>query len=157
MPIDIAQDAQRMNLLIQYDALTADEVVAWANSLVAELDKMDSPPGLLFALSNTSPSNAKEILFCLAQLSAGADFWTAFRRTLPRLREYVTEHPDRTERIANHLFSTLCRYDVSDVPDDLHFLYRFDDAFSLAQEGHGDTETVYREFVHELDRFIQVA
>ena len=53
--------------------------------------------------------------------------------------------------------ASLCRHEVSDVPDDLHFLYRFDDAFSLAQGGYGETETVYREFIHELDRFIQVA
>jgi len=44
------------------------------------------------------------------------------------------------------------------VPDDLHFVYRFDDAFSLAREGtYGEPQSVYRDFVHELDKFTQVA
>ena len=52
------------------------------------------------------------------------------------------------------MFLTVCSFDVGDVPKDLHFVYRFDDAFSLAREGtYGNTQAVYQEFVREMERF----
>jgi hypothetical protein len=145
----INQDAQRMSLLFQYGVVPADEVIAWADSWIV---RMDSPPDSLFELSSTSPSNTGDILACLRQLSAGADFWIAFRAALPRLRDYVASHRDRAESIADHLYRTACSFQDSGVPDDLRFVWRFDDAFSLAREGiYGDSENVYREFVQCLD------
>ena len=74
------------------------------------------------------------------------------------IRDFIVAHPDRADAIANHLFLTACSFGVSDVPDDLRFVYRFDDAFSLAHEGtYGEPETVYREFIHELEKFTPVA
>ena len=54
---------------------------------------------------------------------------------MPRLRDYVATHRHRAEAIANQLFLTVCSYNSPEVPDDLRFAYRFDDAFSLAHEG----------------------
>lgn len=150
----IVQDALRMSLLFQFGAVAADEVIVWADSLIVQID---SPPDSLLELSTTSPSRTADILSCLRQLSAGAEFWAAFRSALPRLRDYVASHPDRAEGIANQLYLIACGFAVTDVPDDLHFVYHFDDAFSLAREGvYGDTETVYQEFIHELDKLTQV-
>lgn len=142
-------------MLFMYGVVVADELVAWADSFIV---RMDSPPDPLLELSTTEPSKTGDILSCLRRLSVGADFWAAFRSALPRLRDYVTSYPDRAESIANHLYLTACSFEVSEVPDDLHFIYGFDDAFFLAREGtYGESETVYREFVRELDRFSQVA
>ena len=151
----IAQDAQQMSLLFQYGVAAAVEIVAWADSLIVQ---MDSPPDALLELSTAAPSKTEDILSCLHRLSVGGDFWSAFRSALPRLRDYIRLHPDRAENIANHLFLTACSFSVSDVPGDLHFVYRFDDAFSLARQStYDEPETVYREFIHELDKFTQVA
>jgi hypothetical protein len=151
----LAEDAQRMTLLFEYGVVADDEVVAWADWFIVQ---MDSPPYLLLELSTTAPSKRGDILTCLHRLSVGADFWAAFRSALPRLRDYIASYPDRAEGIANQLSLTACNSPPSDVPDDLNFICHFDDAFSLAREGtYGESETVYREFVHELDRFSQVA
>jgi hypothetical protein len=150
---DIAQDAQRMSLLFQYGISAADEVIKWADSMIVQ---MDSPPDSLLELSTTAPSKTADVLSCLRGLSAGAEFWMALRSAIPQIREFVTSHPDRAEGIANHLFHTVCRFPFSDLPHDLHFIYRFDDAFSLAREGtYGEPETVYREFIHEMEKFTQ--
>ena len=151
----IAQDAQRVSLLFQYGVLDASAVIAWADAAIVQ---MDSPPDSLLELSTTAPDKTADVLSCLHRLSSDAEFWSALRSAIPQLRDFVASHPDHAESIANHLFLTVCRFPVSELPDDLHFIYRFDDAFSLAREGtYGDTETVYREFVHEMERFTQAA
>lgn len=115
---------------------------------------MGSPPDALLELSTTAPDRTADVLSCLHRLSSGADFWPALRNAIPQLRDFVASHPDRAESIANNLFLTVAHFPVAELPDDLHFIYRFDEAFSLAREGtYGDTETVYREFIHEMERF----
>ena len=147
----IAQFTQRMSLLFRYGVVAADEVVAWADSLIVE---MDSPPDALLELSTTSPAKTADVLSSLERLSSGADFWPSFRSTLPQLRDHIVSNPDRAEAVAKHLFLTACSFSVSDVPDDLRFVYRFDDAFSLARDGtYGEPKTVYREFIQELEKF----
>src|SRR6185436_13963371 len=144
----IAQDAQRLSLLFQYGVLDASTVIAWADTAIVQ---MDSPPDSLLELSTTAPDKTADVLSCLHRLSSGAEFWPALRRAIPHIRDFIVAHPDRAVAIANHLFLTACSFGVSDVPDDLRFVYRFDDAFSLAHEGtYGEPETVYREFIHEL-------
>jgi hypothetical protein len=151
----ITQDAQRVSLLFQYGVLDASAVIAWADTAIIQ---MDSPPDSLLELSTTAPDRTADVLSYLHRLSSGAEFWPALRSAIPQLRDFVVSHPDRAESIANHLFLTVCRFPGPELPDDLHFIYRFDDAFSLAREAtYGDTETVYREFVHEMERFTPVA
>jgi hypothetical protein len=151
----IVQDAQRLSLLFQYGVLDAGAVIAWADGAIAQ---MDSPSDSLLELSTTAPDKTADILSHLHRLSSGAEFWPALRSAIPQIRDFIVAHPDRADAIANHLFLTACSFGVGDVPDDLHFLYRFDDAFSLAHEGtYGDLETVYREFIRELEKFTQVA
>ena len=152
---EIVQDAQRMSLLFQYGAVTADEVISWADSWI---QRMDSPAEALLHLSTTPPDKTGDTLSCLRRLSTGADFWNALRSALPRLRDYVASHRERAEEIANHLFLTVCNFELGEVPDDLHFAFRFDDAFCLARQGtYGSPETVCREFIHELEKFTQAA
>ena len=72
---------------------------------------------------------------------------------MPQLRDFVVEHPERAEVIANHLFRTACRAG-SELPKDLQLMYIFDDAFELAREGiWGEPQSVYRDFVLALDKF----
>jgi len=150
----IAQDAQRVSLLFQYGVLNANAVTAWADAAIVQ---MDTPPDALLELSTTPPDRTVDVLACLHRLSSGAEFWSALRSAMPQLRDFVASHPERAESIANHLFLTACSF-VEDVPEDLRFMYRFHDAFSLARDGtYGDTESVYREFVNELERFTNSA
>jgi hypothetical protein len=150
----IAQEAQRLSLLFQYGVFDAGAIIAWADTAIAQ---MDSPPDSLLELSTTAPDKTADILSRLHRLSSDAEFWPALRSAIPPIRDFIVAHPDRADAIANHLFLTACSFGAGDVPDDLRFLYRFDDAFSLAHEGtYGEAETVYREFIHELEKFTPV-
>lgn len=145
----IVQEAQQTQLLFEYGVITADVVLKWADSMIIQLQ---IPPDTLIELSTTSPSKTENIITCLHRVSSGADFWSAFRGALPQIRDYVSTHRECAESIANHFFLTACS-DVSNVPKDLNFIYGFDDAFFLANHGtFGDFETIYREFIGELDK-----
>ena len=151
----IAQDAQRQSLLFDYGVASAEDVIHWADSKIVE---MDSPPDALIELSTTAPDHTADIISLLHRLREGADFWLAFRLVLGQLHDYVTNHPARAESIANHLFLTACAFYPAEIPADLQFLYRFDDAFSLARTGtYGEPDTVYKEFISELGRYKQKA
>ena len=150
----IAHDAQRMSLLFQYGVLTGDEVISWADSVIVQ---MDSPPDSLLQLSMTAPDKTGDIISHLRQLSSGSDYWAALRSAIPQIRDFVVAHPDGAESIANHLFHTAC-HAPDRVPKDLHFMFRFDDAFSLARDGvYGEPQAVYRDFICELEKFTLVA
>jgi hypothetical protein len=150
----IAQDTQRMSLLFEYGVLTGDDVIAWSDSAIVQID---SPPDSLLQLSMTAPDKTADIMSHLHQLSSGSDFWAAVRSAMPQIRDFVVAHPDQAESIANHLFFTACRA-PDRVPKDLHFMFRFDDAFSLAHDGiYGEPQTIYRDFIHELEKFTLVA
>ena len=147
----IAPEALGMSLLFQYGATSVDEIRAWADSWII---KMDTTSDVLLQLSTTLPNETVEISSCLGKLSAGADIWQALRKVFPPLLEIVSSQPHKARVIASHLFSTGCKYLSSNVPEDLHFIYRFDDTFSLAADGiYGDSKTVYQEFIRELSKF----
>ena len=81
------------------------------------------------------------------------DFWQAFRALLGELHGYITAHPDRAETVASELYRTVVWSEPDEVPEDLNFIYHFDDAFSLAREGFGETRAVLAEFLSELEKF----
>lgn len=144
-----AHDAQRMGLLFEYGVVTGSDVVAWADAAIVQLDSL---PDSLLQLSLTAPDNTADIISHLRQLASGSDFWAALRSVIPQIRDYVVAHPERAECIANHLFFTAC-FAYNKVPKDLKFMFRFDDAFSLAQDGvYGTPQDVYRDFVQELGK-----
>jgi|GEM_PF-4255221 len=147
----IAHQAQQMSLLLGYGVLTCVDVIEWSDSAII---KMDLPlPDALLELSLTQPQNMADIISHLRELSLGSDFWAAMRSVMPQLREFVVEHPDRAEVIANHLFQTACRAG-SELPKDLQLMYIFEGAFELAREGiWGEPLSVYRDFVLALDKF----
>jgi hypothetical protein len=147
----ITQDAEKMNLLLQFGVRDGNDVIAWADSLIVQ---MDAPPDVLLELSMTAPDKTADIVSCLNRLKSGSDFWPAFRSTLPSIREYLVLHPERAESVAHRLYHACCWFSYSDVPEDLHFVYQFDDAFELASDGiFGNRRRVYRAFIDELGKF----
>lgn len=149
----LSQDAKRLSLLFDHGVATADEVIRWAD---LQIEAMDSPPEALLALSTISPNRTADIISVLHELSRGAEFWTAFRAALGRIHDQVASHPHHAEQLAKQFYFTVVRFSPAEVPDDLRFLYRLDDAFSLAREGtYGEPESVHREFLRELERFKQ--
>jgi hypothetical protein len=147
----ITQEAERMSLLRQFGVRNDSDVIAWADSLIAQMDAL---PDVLLELSMTAPYKTADIISCLNRLRSGSDFWPAFRSTLPLIREFLVSHPERAECVANHLFLACCRFSYSDVPEDLHFVYQFDDAFESASDGiFGNRRKVYRAFIDELGKF----
>ncbi len=144
--LSFVDDARQMGLLFKFGAVSVSEVIVWADAAIIQ---MESPPYALLELSIAR--EPAEILTCLNQLSIGANFWMCFRRIIPQLRKDLAAHPERAESIANHMYLTTFDFTRSEVPADLSFIYRYDDAFSLARQGiYGQTETVYQEFMAEL-------
>jgi hypothetical protein len=144
-----AQDAKRLSLLFDYGVAAVREVIDWAD---AEIVALDSPPDALIELASTRPTDAAAIISHLHTLSEGAEFWPAFRAALARIYQHVVAHPGDAGRIANDIYRTVLM--LSDVPNEFSFVYHFDDAFSLAQEGtFGDEEMVRKEFIEELRKF----
>ena len=64
----IAHDAQRMSLLFEYGVLTGDDVIAWSDSAIVQLDSL---PDSLLQLSMTAPDKTGDIMSHLHQLSSG--------------------------------------------------------------------------------------
>ncbi len=144
-----------MSLFFQDGVFDGSAIIAWADAMIVE---METPPDSLLELSTTASEKTADILSCLNRLSAGAEFWKAFGSVMPLLREYLSSHRDRAKNIATQLCLTASDFSGGDVPQDFRFVYRLEDAFSLAQEGMcGDPESVYQEFIHELERFIELA
>lgn len=148
-----AQDAKRLSLLFDYGVATVRDVIEWADSRIMALG---SPPDALMQLAVTRSTDTAAFISHLHILSAEAEFWPAFRAALARLHEHVVAHPGDAGRIANAIYHTVLMF--RDVPREFSFVYRFDDAFSLAREGIvGDEENVRREFTDELQRFTTAA
>jgi hypothetical protein len=146
----IAKEAQRISLLFDYGVLTGNEVIAWADSVIVELD---SPPDSLIELSTVAPERTGDIISHLHRLSTGSDFWVAVKSAIPQIRDFIAAHPNRAEDIANHFYRTACSR-MADIPKELNFFFRFDDAFSLANQGIlGERRDIYRDFINELTEF----
>ncbi len=140
-----------MLLMLQFGVANGEDIVRWADSQIIALD---SPPESLIDLSTTPPSQIADQLTYLHALASGADYWAAFRRMLGHLHDYLAANPGRAQDIANGLFRTAERSPMGDLPKDLSFVYRIDEAFSLANDGiYGKPEAVLRDFLSELAKF----
>jgi hypothetical protein len=140
-----------MSLMLQYGLTTGSGVVQWAD---AQIIALDSASGSLLELSTTPPSKTGDLVSHLRVLASGADYWSAFRAVLGPLHDHIASNPSRAEYFANLLYRTVISFDSAEVPKDLSFIDRFDDAFSLAREGiYGRPDDVLREFLAELERF----
>jgi hypothetical protein len=145
-----AHDAQRLSLLFGYGAATHREVIEWADSQIGALESLPDP---LLQLAVTLPGDTAAIMAHLHTLGSGAEFWPAFRAALARLHAHVVAHPRDAARIAHHIYLSVAT--LSDVPDEFSFVNHFDDAFTLARDGtFGDEDTVRREFIEVLRRFV---
>ena len=140
-----------MSFMLQYGLASGVDVVKWAD---AQIIALDSPPGSLIDLSMTPTGQTADLLSHLRALASGADIWAAFREVLGPLHDYVGSKPSQAEDVACELLRTAAWIDPEGMPEDLHFLYHFDDAFFLAKDGSfGRPEDVVRDFLTELARF----
>ncbi len=137
--------------MLQYGLASGIDVVKWADSQIIALD---SPPGSLIDLSMTPTGQSADLLSHLRALASGADVWAAFRAVLGPLHDYVAARPSQAEDFAYELLRTAAWINPEGMPEDLRFLYHFDDAFFLARDGSfGRTEDVLQDFLRELARF----
>lgn len=141
----IQHEAAQLSILFDCGSISAAEIIVWADEQIV---KMDKPSDSLLSLSMIQPEKTADIISLLHQLGEGADFWSAFRNTLPRFHEFLQIHPEKCEGVANHFFKLACKFKA---PRDLNFLYGFDDEFGLARDGiFGKLEDVRENFLREL-------
>jgi len=146
-------EANRIRLLFFFGVVTPEQVIAWSN---AQIEALADPPTALFELSSTCPSNTGGIITNLTALSCDGDYWKSLRAAMPQIYEHVEAHPDDAERLANELYLSVVRSSPDDVPNEFKFIYRFDDAFTLAREGiYGNPLAVHEEFLSELHLFVK--
>ncbi|MDB6016486.1 MAG: hypothetical protein JWR19_975 [Pedosphaera sp.] len=145
-----AQDAKRLSLLFDFGVIAEREVIEWADSQIVALA---SPPDALMQLAVTPPNKTEDIITHLHTLGVEAEFCSAFTAALAQLHDHLVSHPADAERIAPDLFNTIYALQT-DIPDEFRFVNRYDDAFDLAKSGVcGDTETLRKEFIDELQKF----
>ncbi len=122
------------------------EVISWADGWIGNLDR---PGDALMALA-CSARDRYLLTRLLCDLSAGADYWCAFRTVCGHVEGFLREHPQHTEEIAELLDSWVCNR-LGESPPDFAGLARFDDGFALARQGiYGQWEDVRQEFLAEL-------
>jgi hypothetical protein len=145
-------EAGRELFLLNLGVRSPVDIVRWVDAVIA---KEEAPHELLIELSTTPPERLDRFISVLSDLRRGSDFWSAVRDAMPALHGYVVAHPEEAERIASSLFMTAAG-DFDKMPKEFSFIYRFDDAFSLAHEGmHGRLEDVRSDFIAELKRFAE--
>lgn len=146
-----ADEAKRLSILLEMGVPVAREAIRWAEAQIATAE---SPSNELLELSTAPASQPATVLSHLHVLAAGADFWRAFGAAMPRLREYLVDHPSASERVAAAFYRIAVA--AGDVPEEFTFAYRFEDSFQLARVGiSGRTEDVHQDFMDELRQFPQ--
>ena len=144
------QDAKKLSLLYDWGLLSDDDIIGWAEVQTAQLA---SPPLVLLELADTKPGSTPSIIAYLHSLSSDAQFWPACRDALWQLHDHLLAQPQDTERMAYTLYHSVLN--GAEVPEELNFLSRYDDAFDLAKAGvSGDLASVRDAFIKELERFM---
>jgi hypothetical protein len=150
MTASIAQKSAREWFLFTIGVKKAEDIVAWADRVIAEEER---PDARILDLSTTSPERTDVFVAELGRLKDGGDIWRAVADGLDAVHDFVVAHPEEAERIAQALYSVASWYPKG-MPDEFSFIFHFDDAFYLAKEGiYGGTDAVYADFVAHLKRY----
>ena len=141
-----AQDIARLRVLHQLGVVSGQEVIAWADQVIAESAKPDST---LIDLSLTAPDSAYDIDQILGILSSERDIWETMADVMPKIRERCIS--DRKfAPIAARFFYNISVQKQYSVPDRFSYFLSADDDFDLAESGVLRPDEVYQRFIDNL-------
>jgi hypothetical protein len=141
-----AQDASRLKVLHQLGIVSGQQVIAWADHVIAESAKPDST---LIDLSLTAPDSAYDIDQILGILSAERDIWETMDGVLPEIRARCIA--DRKfAPIAARFFYSISVQKRYSVPERFSYFMSADDDFDLAESGVLRSDEVYERFIEDL-------
>ena len=145
----IKNEAARLVLLLDVGVVTDAEVIAWADSLIVQIDK---PSGMLIDLSLAKGGGIRDALSSLAE---GVDVWPTVGWAMPALIDYVTKHREKAVTVASAFYHIAVeqRYEV---PAKYGFFNSAEDDFALAEEGVFVFEEVYARFLEDMRRSISI-
>ena len=146
MEASLREDAETMRLALAMGLVTADEVVAWADRLIAELDE---PPIQLINVSLSGSSPAYMIVDLLAAIPGRGDLALAAHRALGSFLQRFRTGAISLERAAEMLWAYS---NWASVPDDERlWASSFTDTANCLKQGYyGTTESVRS----EVDAFL---
>ena len=144
-----SQTAAFYRLAMQAGLATPEEVIAWADGILASSADYDDDLANIALAANAS---YKELYLLLGQLASGADHWEALRDVLSRMYRALVENPSRIGEFTHFLYVWIEHDDA--VPDDLKFIISIDDEFGLARDGiNGTVEGVTWSLFEDLKIF----
>jgi hypothetical protein len=144
-----AEQAAKNAVLLQAGAATVEEVIAWADSVIAE---EPNPSAAFLELSTTPKSAIHDIISQLRRLSSEITATRAIRLAAKDLKLAIERGVIDVERAAVFTESFLSGSLVA-LPSDLSMLYSAHEEFYLAAaEGYGTQEQVAADFLDTLGK-----
>jgi hypothetical protein len=145
-----AQHAENIRLTLVAGIASVDEVVRWADTVLATLDGYDDD---LANLSLASSALPQEIDSMLRHLGQGANRDDALRHLAGQMHSILLR--DRTRaRDFTRILEQLWVESGYKVADDLRFVAGIDDDFCLAEEGtYGTVDGVIDDLISQTEQF----
>jgi hypothetical protein len=137
-----SKQALEMKLSLEAGLADVQEIVEWADSVLAETEYDDDLANVCL-VQNTSPEN---MLSLLNRLIDEKEEWFVARKIMIRMYEILLRNPERSRSFVRFLDQFWVRHNYS-VPEDMGFIAGIDDEFSLAEQGICGTVELAREFL----------
>jgi hypothetical protein len=150
----IAQEAELKRLELSLGLISKDDVIAWADEIIAETK---NPLFQFYDISLAANRSTKDVELLLRDLREGADIAevseAAFRRfAISRLRELEAGNAS-PDKVAQDLYEVAWTMDLILPIEYTEFCNWIDDEFSLVRQGYKErhkAEMALRDFLRRL-------
>lgn len=142
----IKEDAEffRLGLLSGY--IKADEVITWADSIIAQ----DETP-VYEILEVSTATGFDDLIVKLSRVAGQYEWDRVLRRFFYVLHTTLSQNHEYATRIAHVLYNAMLEHEQKFLPDIQHSIYYFDDGFDLADSGvYGNRESLTQELLDFL-------
>ena len=149
--MNIKEDAEFFKLGLLAGYVTPQEVIQWADTLIAQQDK---PSGEILDISiATSPD---DLVVKLRKIEGAYDWSRVVQRFFNIVYDALQQDHSRAASIARDLYHLMHACEQEFSPDIQHAIYYFDDGFDLAnQRIYGNSQQLTQELLDFLQRQIR--
>lgn len=132
-------------------AVSLENVVSWSDSVI---DRSPTPEYDFIKLSFTANAHPLDALHILESLSGDVPAIDVLPCVIGLAHQKLAEDPSYGRELAKGLYRVYVACDGK-VPDELHLIGWFDDAFDLAYQGiYGSIEQIQEELFRFTGRFV---
>jgi hypothetical protein len=145
-----AQEAEIKRLEFMTGLITVSDVIAWADSLI---EQMDIPDSEIIDLSLAGHSNSYELISILSEMAIGSDRFAAMKTVFGKMYSVLSQDVSHARKYSSAIMDFVVENHYN-LPDDFYFMYGIDDAFELAEIGiYGSVDEISKRFIEELKPF----